>query len=80
MARTKRMLPSDVAQRAGAAREHLQVALERQELIAKHTSPLAEAQVCASNAISAGIAAADAIRGAVLGERANDQDHKAAAD
>ena len=40
--------------------------------------PSAAAQVAASNAISAGIAATDAICGAVLGERANDQDHRAA--
>lgn len=40
--------------------------------------PSAEAQVGASNAISAGIAATDAICGAVIGERANDQDHRAA--
>ncbi|WP_169515693.1 hypothetical protein [Glaciibacter superstes] len=42
--------------------------------------PSAEAQVAASNAISAGIAAADAMCGAVLGERANDQDHRVAVD
>ena len=80
MARTKKLTQSDVRQRAGTAREHLQVALERKEYIDGQIGPSAEAQVCASNAISAGIAAADAICGAVLGERANDQDHTAAAD
>ena len=39
--------------------------------------PSAEAQVAASNAISAGIAATDAICGTVLGEHAN-HDHRVA--
>ena len=78
MRRTVKMSPSDLRQRAGTAREHLQVALERLALVDGKADPSAEAQVAASNAISAGIAATDAICGAVLGERANDQDHRAA--
>ena len=62
----------------GAAREYLQVALERVEYGDGTADPSAAAQVAASNAISAGIAATDAICGAVLGERANDQDHRSA--
>ncbi len=80
MARTVNATPVDVRQRAGTAREHLQVALERLALVDGKSDPSAEAQVAASNAISAGIAATDAICGAVLGERASDQDHRAAVD
>jgi len=72
------MSPGDVRQRAATAREHLQVAEERYELIETRIDPSAEAQVSASNSVSAAIAACDAICGAVLGERANDQDHRAA--
>lgn len=78
MARTVKTTPSDLHQRAGTAREHLQVALERLALVEGKPHPSAAAQVAASNAISAGITATDAICGAVLGERANDQDHRAA--
>src|SRR5450756_2276296 len=78
MARTAKTTPAELRQRAGAAREHLQVALERLAYVHGKPDPSAEAQVAASNAISAGIAATDAICGAVLGERANDQDHRAA--
>ena len=78
MARTVKTTPADLRQRAGTAREHLQVALERLAYVDRKPGPSAEAQVAASNAISAGIAATDAICGAVLGERANNQDHRAA--
>ena len=78
MARTVKTTAAELRQRAGTAREHLQVALERLALVDGKADPSAEAQVAASNAISAGIAATDAICGAVLGERANDQDHRAA--
>lgn len=78
MARTAKTTPADLRHRAGTAREHLQVALERLALVEEKPDPSAAAQVAASNAISAGIAATDAICGAVLGERANDQDHRAA--
>ena len=78
MARTAKTTSAEVRQRAGAAREHLQVALERVEYADGTADPSATAQVAASNAISAGIAATDAICGAVLGERANDQDHRSA--
>lgn len=78
MARTAKTTPADLRQRAGTAREHLQVALERLAYAEGQADPSAAAQVAAANAISAGIAATDAICGAVLGERANDQDHRAA--
>jgi hypothetical protein len=80
MAHIVKMTPSDVRQRAGTAREHLQVALERLAYVNGKADPSAEAQVAASNAISAGIAASDTICGAVLGERVNDQDHRGAVD
>jgi uncharacterized protein YchJ len=78
MARTVKTAPAELRQRAGTAREHLQVALERLNYVDGMADPSAEAQVAASNAISAGIAATDAICGTVIGERANDQDHRAA--
>ena len=78
MARTAKTTPAELRQRAGTAREHLQVALERLNYVDGMADPSAEAQVAASNAISAGIAATDAICGTVIGERANDQDHRAA--
>lgn len=78
MVRTVKTTPAELCQRAGTAREHLQVALERLNYVDGMADPSAEAQVAASNAISAGIAATDAICGTVLGERANDQDHRAA--
>jgi len=80
MARTVKTTPTDLRQRAGTAREHLEVALERLALVDGKLEPSAAAQVAASNAINAGIAATDAICGAVLGERANDPDHRAAVD
>ncbi|MDF2443383.1 MAG: hypothetical protein JWR01_1586 [Subtercola sp.] len=69
---------ADVSERAGTAREHLQVAQERLGYAARVEGGSAEAQVAASNAILAGIAAADAICGRALGERSNDSDHRAA--
>ena len=78
MARTVKTTPAELRQRAGTALEHLQVALERLNYVDGMADPSAEAQVAASNAISAGIAATDAICGTVIGERANDQDHRAA--
>ncbi|RFA07576.1 hypothetical protein B7R21_15430 [Subtercola boreus] len=72
------MDPTSITQRAGTAREHLQVAEERLEYSALTAIPSAEAQVAASNAISAGIAASDAICGKALGERSNESDHRVA--
>lgn len=60
------------------AREHYQVTLERLAIAAARRGPSSEAQVAASNAVSAAIAASDAICGAAHGEWASDQDHKAA--
>lgn len=68
---------STVRQRADTARQHLDVA----RLVAPgidRPEPSSEAQVAASNAISAGIAAVDAICGHVLRERSNGEDHRAA--
>jgi hypothetical protein len=78
MARTVKTTPADLRQRARDPREHVQVAPERLALVDGKADPSAQAQVAASNAISAGIAAADAICGAVIGERANDPDHRSA--
>ena len=81
MTSTPRLTPmsaTDVRQRAATAREHLQVAWERLELAIANPGPSELAQVAASNAVLAGIAAADAICGAKLHVRANDQDHRAA--
>lgn len=78
MPRIMQMSRNDVRQRAGAAREFLQVAQERLELVRDSVSESAEAQVAASNAISAGIAVADAICGSRLSTRANDGDHRSA--
>ena len=72
------MAPTDVAQRAGAARAYLQTAEESFLLATKVDSPSADAQVSAANSVLAGIAASDAICGKVLGECASDQDHNAA--
>jgi len=73
------MTREDGRQRAGTAREHLQVAEERYEYAKDSAAPSSSAQVSASNSILAGIAAADAITGVALGVRANGQDHTAAA-
>ena len=74
------MTREDARQRAGTAREHLQVAEERYEYAKDSAAPSSSAQVSASNSILAGIAAAaDAITGVALGVRANDQNHAMAA-
>ena len=73
------MTGEDSRQRAGTAREHLQVAEERFEYAMDSVAPSSSAQVSASNSILAGIAAADAITGVALGARANDHDHAMAA-
>ena len=73
------MTREDARQRAGTAREHLQVAEERYEYAKDSAAPSSGAQVSASNSILAGIAAADAITGVALGVRANDQNHAMAA-
>ncbi|MCU1482062.1 MAG: hypothetical protein JWQ19_2848 [Subtercola sp.] len=78
MARIVDVNPALVRQRAGAASEFLQVAEERLEFIRAESGESAEAQVAASNAIAAGISAADAICGKALGRRANDGDHRGA--
>lgn len=80
MARQAVMTRDDVKQRAATAREYLQVAQEQVAYVENDPGPSAAAQVSASNAIMAGIAAADAICGKNLGVRASDQDHRAAAD
>ena len=74
------MTKEDARQRAATAREHLQVAEEHFGYAAQSAGRSASAQVSVSNAILAGIAAADAICGKILATRAADQDHKAAAD
>ena len=73
------MTRADSRQRAGTAREHLQVVEERYEYTKGSLAPSSSAQVSASNSILAGIAAADAITGVALGVRANDQDRAMAA-
>ncbi len=78
MARVTRATASDVRQRAATAREHYQVTLERLAIAEARPGPSSEAQVAASNAVSAAIAASDAICGAANGEWVSDQDHKAA--
>lgn len=78
MARVTRVTKTDVAQRAASAREFYQVTLERLELASAQPGPSAEAQVAASNAVSAAIAASDAICGSANGEHASGQDHRAA--
>ncbi|WP_217616224.1 hypothetical protein [Cellulomonas sp. GbtcB1] len=75
--RTTRMTPASARERAEIAREHLRVAEER--LAACADGPSREASVSAANAISAAIAAADAICGIVLGHRSSGPDHRAAA-
>lgn len=72
------MDPTSITEGAGTAREHLQVAEERVGYAAQTEGASAEAQVAASNAINAGIAASDAICGKALGERSNDADHRTA--
>lgn len=75
--RTTRMTPADARERAAVAHEHLAVSDER--LRSCPEGPSGEATVAAANAISAAIAAADAICGAELGERSSSGDHREAA-
>jgi predicted flap endonuclease-1-like 5' DNA nuclease len=72
------MTPTDVRQRAATAREHLHVSLERLEMCRHDAGQSSEAQVAASNAVSAAIAAADALCGHALGQRAAGADHREA--
>ncbi|MEI4272828.1 hypothetical protein TEK04_13950 [Klenkia sp. LSe6-5] len=72
------MTSADCRQRAGTAREHLTVARERLLAAEAAPGPSEVAQVAASNAVLAGIAAADAICGTALGETSGEQDHRAA--
>lgn len=76
MGRAVTMTAADVRQRAATAREHLQVAHERLEMCQGQVGPSSETQVAASNAVSAAIAAADALCGHALGQRAAGQDHR----
>lgn len=71
------MTPDSARQRAAIAREHLRVAEER--LAACGDGPSGPASVSAANAISAAIAAADAICGIALGHRSSGTDHREAA-
>jgi hypothetical protein len=71
------MTPDASRQRAAIAREHLRVAQER--LAACDDGPSGAATVSAANAISAAIAAADAICGIALGHRSSGADHREAA-
>ncbi|NTW42406.1 MAG: hypothetical protein HGA44_21445 [Cellulomonadaceae bacterium] len=52
--------------------------MERLEMAVANPGPSPEAQVAASNAVSAAIAASDALCGHASGERSADQDHKTA--
>lgn len=79
MARVVTVTKADVTQRAATAREHLQVAAERLEITISRSGPSSEAQVAASNAVLAAIAASDALCGNATGQHAADQDHRAAA-
>lgn len=76
-ARTTRMTPASAAERAGIAREHMLVSDERLDECGE--GPSKEASVSAANAISAAIAASDAICGKALGERYSGPDHREAA-
>lgn len=71
------MTPASARERAEIAREHLRVAEER--LAACADGPSREATVSAANAISAAIAAGDAICGIALGHRSSSPDHREAA-
>lgn len=72
--RSQPMSAADVSVRAQSARKFLEVA----ELVADDGDRTV-AHVSASLAVLAGIAASDAICGAVLGQRPQGQDHKQAA-
>jgi hypothetical protein len=71
------MTATSVRERAGIARAHLRVSDD--QLTACAEGPSSEASVAAANAISAAIAASDAICGKVLGERSSGADHREAA-
>lgn len=71
------MTPDSSRQRAAIAREHLRVAEER--FATCGDGPSGAASVSAANAISAAIAAADAICGIALGHRSSGADHREAA-
>ena len=75
MARVVKVNLAQARERAGLAREHLQIALERLEMCRARPERSPEAQAAASNAVLAAIAASDALCGHALGERAADQDH-----
>ncbi|GAB3224655.1 hypothetical protein GCM10027586_13190 [Kineococcus gypseus] len=76
--RTWSMSRTDCLQRAATAREHLAVARERLEVANAEPGPSEMAQVAASNAVLAAIAAADAVCGSTLGECSGEQDHRTA--
>lgn len=76
--RTRAMTRTDCQHRAATAKEHLAVARERSQVADTRPGPSGTAQVAASNAVLAAIAAADAICGSVLGECSNEQDHRTA--
>lgn len=71
-ARTRPMTASEVSLRAQHARDYLEAATDTQTLHPDRTN------VIASNAVLAGIAAADAICGRVLRSRSVGEDHKQA--
>lgn len=75
MSRTSPISKPEVRERAATARQHLMLA-EVSLPDAVHYEPSLESQAAASNAILAGIAAADAICGHATGERATGQDHR----
>lgn len=78
MARLTNVTITEVRERAGLAREHLQIALERLEMCRLRPDRSPEAQAAASNAVLAGIAASDAICGKALGHHSSGDDHRAA--
>lgn len=80
VSRTKSISAEEIKQRGAAARVFLEAAEMYLDVAHGQTAPSAQAQVAASNAIDAGIAAADAICGHRLGKRSNSQDHQSAAD
>lgn len=75
--RTTPMTAASARERAGIARTHLRVSTEQLALCTE--GPSSEASVSAANAVSAAIAASDAICGAALGERSSGADHREAA-
>ncbi len=69
------MSKTEIAERAGTARQHQIVAVLTLPPADRQGSS-AEAQVAASNAVLAGIAASDALCGYAMGRRAAGQDHR----